>query len=30
MGLSNAFLEKQGLVSILTLLIQMYYPAKAR
>jgi len=29
MGLSNAFLEKQGLVSIRTLWIQIYYPAKA-
>ena len=30
MGLSNAFLEKQGLVSIRTLWIQTHYPAKAR
>ena len=30
MGLSNAFLEKQGLVSIRTLWIQIHYPAKAR
>jgi hypothetical protein len=28
MGLSNAFLEKQGLVSIRTLWIQIHYPAK--
>jgi RNA-directed DNA polymerase len=30
MGLSKAFLEKQGLVSIRTLWIQIHYPAKAR
>jgi len=30
MGLSKAFLEKQGLVSIRTLWIQTHYPAKAR
>jgi len=30
MGLSNAFLEKQGLVSIRTLWIQIHYPAKAQ
>jgi RNA-directed DNA polymerase len=30
MGLSNAYLEKQGLVSIRTLWIQIHYPAKAR
>jgi len=30
MGLSRAFLEKQGLVSIRTLWIQIHYPAKAR
>jgi RNA-directed DNA polymerase len=30
MGLSNAFLEKLGLVSIRTLWIQTHYPAKAR
>ena len=29
MGLSKAFLEKQGLVSIRTLWIQIHYPAKA-
>jgi hypothetical protein len=30
MGLSKTFLEKQGLVSIRTLWIQIQYPAKAR
>jgi RNA-directed DNA polymerase len=30
MGLSEAFLEQQGLVSIRTLWIQIHYPAKAR
>jgi RNA-directed DNA polymerase len=30
MGLSKAFLEQQGLVSIRTLWIQIHYPAKAR
>jgi RNA-directed DNA polymerase len=30
MGLSKAFLQKQGLVSIRTLWIQIHYPAKAR
>jgi len=30
MGLSKAFLEKQGLVFIRTLWIQIHYPAKAR
>ena len=30
MGLSKSFLEKQGLVSIRTLWIQIHYPAKAR
>ena len=30
MGLSNAYLEKQGLVSIRTLWIGIHYPAKAR
>ena len=30
MGLSKAYLEKQGLVSIRTLWIQIHYPAKAR
>jgi RNA-directed DNA polymerase len=30
MGLSKGFLEQQGLVSIRTLWIQIYYPAKAR
>jgi RNA-directed DNA polymerase len=30
MGLSKTFLEKQGLVSIRTLWIQIHYPAKAR
>ena len=30
MGLSKAFLEKQGLVSIRALWIQTHYPAKAR
>ena len=30
MGLSKAFLEKQGLVSIRTPWIQIHYPAKAR
>jgi len=30
MGLSKAFLEQQGLVSIRTLWIQTHYPAKAR
>jgi RNA-directed DNA polymerase len=29
MGLSNAFLEEQGFVSIRTLWIQTHYPAKA-
>lgn len=29
-GLSNAYLEKQGLVSLRTLWIQIHYPAKAR
>jgi RNA-directed DNA polymerase len=29
-GLSNAFLEQQGLVSIRTLWIEIHYPAKAR
>jgi len=29
MGLSKAFLEQQGLVSIRTLRIQIHYPAKA-
>jgi RNA-directed DNA polymerase len=30
MGLSNTYLEKQGLVSVRTLWIQIHYPAKAR
>ncbi len=30
MGLSKAYLEQQGLVSIRTLWIQIHYPAKAR
>ncbi len=30
MGLFNAFFERQGLVSIRTLWIQIYYPAKTR
>jgi len=29
MGLSKAFLEQQGLISIRTLWIQIHYPAKA-
>ncbi len=30
MGLSNAYLEKEGLISMRTLWIQIHYPAKAR
>jgi hypothetical protein len=30
MGLSKAFLEQQGVVSIRTLWIQIHYPATAR